>query len=66
LNRLSSHSAVAALVVPAALAAAALAVAGAAPASASTANTPVVTDVHTVVAFDYAAGQQPVRGHAPS
>ncbi len=59
MNRLSSHSAVAALVVPAALAAAALAVAGAAPASASAASTPVVTDVHTVVAFDYAAGQQP-------
>jgi len=59
LNRLSFHSAVAALVVPAALAAATLTVAGAAPASASTASTPVVTDVHTVVAFDYAAGQQP-------
>jgi hypothetical protein len=54
LNRLSSHSAAAALDVPAALA-----VAGAVPASASTASAPVVTDVRTVVAFDYAAGQQP-------
>jgi hypothetical protein len=54
--RLSSHSAVAALIVPAV---AALAAAGAAPALASAASGPVVTDVHTVVAFDYAAGQQP-------
>ena len=58
LNRLSLHSAVAALVVPAA-AVAAVAIAGAAPASASAASRPVVTGVHTVASFDYATGQQP-------
>jgi hypothetical protein len=58
LNRLSFHSAVAALVVPAA-AVAAVAVASAVPASASAAGGPVVTGVRTVASFDYAAGQQP-------
>ena len=59
LNRLSFHSAVAALVVPAA-AVAAVAVASAVPASASAASGPIVTDVHTVVSFDYATtGQTP-------
>ena len=58
MNRLSFHSAVAALVVPAA-AAAAVAVAGAVPASASVASRPIVTGVHTVASFDYATGQQP-------
>ena len=58
MNRLSLHSAVAALVVPAA-AVAAVAIAGTAPASASAAGGPIVTDVHTVASFDYAAGQQP-------
>jgi len=58
LNRISFHSAVAALVVPAA-AVAAVAIAGTVPASASAASGPVVTGVHTVASFDYAAGQQP-------
>jgi hypothetical protein len=58
LNRLSFHSAVAALAVPAA-ALAAVAVVGAGPASASTPSGPIVTDVHTVASFDYATGQQP-------
>jgi hypothetical protein len=57
LNRISFNSAVAALVAPAA-AVAAVAVPGAAPASASTGG-PIVTGVHTVASFDYAAGQQP-------
>jgi hypothetical protein len=57
LNRLSFHSAVAALVVPAV--AAVLAAAATAPASASVAGGPVVTGVRTVASFDYAAGQQP-------
>jgi hypothetical protein len=56
-NRLSFHSAVAALVVPAA--AAAVAIAGTVPASASAASGPIVTGVHTVASFDYATGQQP-------
>ncbi len=58
MNRISFHSAVAALVVPAA-AVAAVAVAGAVPASASAASGPIVTGVRTVASFDYAAGQQP-------
>lgn len=58
MNRLSFHSAVAALVVPAA-AVAAVAVAGTVPASASTASGPIVTGLHTVASFDYATGQQP-------
>ncbi|HEY3605872.1 MAG TPA: hypothetical protein VGL06_00135 [Pseudonocardiaceae bacterium] len=54
MKRLRLHSAVAALVVPAATA---VAVAGAVPASASVG--PIITGVHTVASFDYAAGQQP-------
>ena len=54
MNRLSFHAAVAALIVPAALA-----VAAASPVSASTARGPIVTGVHTLAAFNYAAGQQP-------
>jgi hypothetical protein len=52
--RFRSYAAVAALTMPAV---AALGAAGAIPASA--ASGPVVTDVRTVAAFDYAAGQQP-------
>ena len=54
MNRLSFHAAVAALIVPGALA-----VAAASPASASTTRAPIVTGVHTLAAFNYAAGQQP-------
>jgi len=53
INKLRSYPAIAALVLPA------IVFAGAAPASARAANEPVVTDVRTVAAFDYVAGQQP-------
>lgn len=56
MNRIRPYSALAALIVPAVTV---LAVAGATAASASAANGPVVTDVRTAAAFDYAAGQQP-------
>ncbi|GEM_PF-1943466 len=53
INELRSYPAIAALVLPA------IVFAGAAPASAWAANEPVVTDVRTMAACDYAAGQQP-------
>jgi hypothetical protein len=53
INKLRSYPAIAALVLPA------IVFAGAAPASAWAANEPVVTDVRTVAACDYAASQHP-------
>ncbi len=55
INKLRSYPAIAALVLPA------IVFAGAAPASAWAANEPVVTDVRTVAAFDYAAGRDDQR-----